>query len=204
MKTHIPESCRDLTYIAQVDDMESWSIEQLISAIATAASNHAANLGRPKEYYTIVACIAGGEAGVDMADALSERLGLLSNGTQGEFANRRDKKVQVRVYSQCFTAFSSHLLSSSNAFIVYTFQQELVRKTGMRAVRQACGKTFEEVEEFLMSETFPVVRMIHVLYINATFLFITRHLILQPMLRMPSANANLRFSNPLIRLDRME
>ena len=28
----------------------------------------------------------------------------------------------------------------------------------MRAVRQACGATFEEVEEFLMNESFPVVR----------------------------------------------
>jgi hypothetical protein len=36
------------------------------------------------------------------------------------------------------------------------FQQELVRRAGMRAVRQACGSTFEEVEEFLKSERFPV------------------------------------------------
>ena len=36
-------------------------------------------------------------------------------------------------------------------------QQDLVRKTGMRAVRQACGKTFEEVEGFLEGESFPVV-----------------------------------------------
>ena len=96
MKTHVPESCRDLTYIAQVDELESWTLEQLIIAIDTAASNHAVSLGRPKEYYSIVACIAGGEAGVDMADVLSERLGLMSNGTQGDFAKRRDKKVQVR------------------------------------------------------------------------------------------------------------
>ena len=40
----------------------------------------------------IVACVCGGEAGVDLADALSEYLGLLSNGTA--VANRRDKKVQ--------------------------------------------------------------------------------------------------------------
>jgi hypothetical protein len=37
-------------------------------------------------------------------------------------------------------------------------QQDLVRNTGMRAVRQACGATFEEVEEFLRGESFPVVR----------------------------------------------
>ena len=36
------------------------------------------------------------------------------------------------------------------------FQQELVRRAGMRAARQACGSTFEEVEEFLTSEIFPV------------------------------------------------
>lgn len=158
MKTHVPESCRDLTYIAQVDEMESWTLEHLITAIDTAASNHAVSVGRPKEYYSIVACIAGGEAGVDMADALSERLGLMSNGTQGDFANRRDKKVQVRViqgssevsYALCF---SQSITTLSNHFS----QQDLVRKTGMRAVRQACGKTFEEVEDFLKSEYFPVV-----------------------------------------------
>jgi hypothetical protein len=93
------------------------------------------------------------------------------------------------------------ILSSSNACIVYTFQQDLVRKTGMRAVRQACGKTFEEVEDFLKSETFPVVSVMHVLHTNATFLLLWRRPILQPM--FPSANANLRFSNPLIRLDQM-
>ena len=39
-------------------------------------------------------------------------------------------------------------------------QQDLVRNTGMRAVRQACGKTFEEVEGFLEGESFPVVRIL--------------------------------------------
>lgn len=107
MKTHIPESCRDLTYIAQVDDIEPWTSDDLIVAVNSAASNHAlTKLGRPADYYTIVACIAG-EAGVDMADLLSEKLGLLSNGTKGEFAMRRDKKVQASaISSSCFCCSS--------------------------------------------------------------------------------------------------
>ena len=36
-------------------------------------------------------------------------------------------------------------------------QQELVRDAGLRAVRQACGETFSEVEEFLRTEEYPVV-----------------------------------------------
>jgi len=133
MKTHVPVSCRDLTYIAQVDDLPEWSLEDLAKAVKAAAADHAAQkLGKRSilgDYYTIVGCIAGGEAGVDMADLLSEHLGVMSNGAQGDFANRRDKKVQ----------------------------QDLVRDKGMRAVRQACGERFEDVVEFLKSESFPVV-----------------------------------------------
>ncbi|KAL3807208.1 hypothetical protein ACHAXA_011015 [Cyclostephanos tholiformis] len=129
MKKHIPQSCHDLTYIAEIDDTEAWSLDDLIVAIKGAALEKARGAGQPDDYYNIVGCIAGGDAGVDMASMLSERLGVLSNGTKGDFKNRRNKKVQ----------------------------QELVRKTGMRAVRQACGSTFEEVEDFLRRESIPVV-----------------------------------------------
>ena len=77
--------------------------------------------------HKVVACLAGGEAGVDFADSLSEHLGLLSNGTQ--IPNRRDKKIQ----------------------------QELIKKIGLRSVRQAGGDKFSEVEDFLRTESFPVV-----------------------------------------------
>lgn len=77
--------------------------------------------------YRVVACFAGGESGVDYADVLSEAMKLRTNGT--EIPNRRDKKVQ----------------------------QELIRKAGLRSVRQACGTKFEEVKEFLEREPFPVV-----------------------------------------------
>ena len=133
MKTHIPLSCRDLTYIAQVDDLQPWSLQDLIDNIKLAASNYAISKGKEikdgESYYTISGCIAGGEAGVDMADLLSEALGVLTNGTKGEYKNRRDKKVQ----------------------------QELVRAKGLRAVRQACGSKFEDVLPFLQAEQMPVV-----------------------------------------------
>jgi biotin carboxylase len=69
----------------------------------------------------------GGEAGVDLADALSEFLKVRTNGTT--IPNRRDKKVQ----------------------------QEIIRKHGLRSVRQAGGKKFSDVEEFLKTEPYPVV-----------------------------------------------
>jgi biotin carboxylase len=69
----------------------------------------------------------GGEAGVDLADALSEHMKIRTNGTN--IANRRDKKVQ----------------------------QEIIRKHGLRSVRQAGGDKFSDVEEFLKTETYPVV-----------------------------------------------
>ena len=54
---------------------------------------------------------------------------MRTNGAKGVFANRRDKKVQ----------------------------QELVKAAGIRSVRQAAGKTFTDVEEFLKTESYPVV-----------------------------------------------
>jgi hypothetical protein len=64
----------------------------------------------------------GGEAGVDCADAVSERMSLRTNGTH--IANRRDKKVQ----------------------------QEMIIAAGMRGVRQAAGQKFEDVVDFLQTE----------------------------------------------------
>jgi hypothetical protein len=117
MRTHVPQSCGPLNYIAQVEERET--IEETAKACHEAAG----------EGYRIHACLAGGEAGVDCADALSECLGLLSNGTEGAFKNRRDKKIQ----------------------------QELIAKQGLRSVRQAGGDKFEDIEGFLMTEDFPVV-----------------------------------------------
>jgi biotin carboxylase len=54
-------------------------------------------------------------------------MGLLSNGT--EVIDRRDKYVQ----------------------------QELTRQAGLRAVRQAMGTSFSEVESFLKTESYSVV-----------------------------------------------
>jgi hypothetical protein len=95
MKKHVPRSCHDLTYIAEVEDVESWSLEDLIVAIMDAKSFKARGAGQTDDYYAIVGCIAGGDAGVDMASMLSERFEVLSNGAQGDFKNRRNKKVQV-------------------------------------------------------------------------------------------------------------
>ncbi len=95
MKKHVPRSCHDLAYIAEVDDVEPWSLDDLIVAIKCAASIKARGAGQTDDYYTFAGCITGGDAGVDMASMLSERLGVLSNGAQGDFKNRRNKKVQV-------------------------------------------------------------------------------------------------------------
>ncbi len=59
---------------------------------------------------------------MDCADAVSERMNFGTNGSQ--IVNRRDMKVQ----------------------------QELIRDTGMMSVRQAAGKKWEDVTEFLEKE----------------------------------------------------
>ena len=115
MKLHVPQSAGTMTYHAQIT--EGATLEETAQACRAAAG--------PR--LQIVACLAGGEAGVDLADALSEHMQLRTNGT--EIPNRRDKKVQ----------------------------QELVRQAGLRSVRQAGSSKFDDVREFLMTEPYPVV-----------------------------------------------
>ena len=114
MKTHVPLSVGEIKYMAEVD--EAATLPDTMTAVYKAAGQ-----------FRVVACLAGGEAGVDLADALSERMTLRTNGT--EIPNKRDKKLQ----------------------------QELIAAKGLRAVRQAGGAKFEEVEKFLKTESYPVV-----------------------------------------------
>lgn len=114
MKKHVPMSVGTVKYMAEIDQCED--LGDTAKAIYKAAGT-----------LRVVACIAGGEAGVDLADALSERLKLRTNGTR--IPNKRDKKIQ----------------------------QELIAKAGLRSVRQACGDKFEDVEHFLKTEPYPVV-----------------------------------------------
>jgi len=113
MRSHVPQSCVNLRFYASVDEQPNLTITAM--AVQRAAG-----------MYKIVACICGGEVGVPLCDALSEKLGLRTNGTG---IPRRDKKVQ----------------------------QELIKKAGLRSVRQACSNKFEEVEEFLKTEEYPLV-----------------------------------------------
>ena len=116
MKAHVPISCKDLIFDVELE--EKATLEETALLVLEEARQMSCD---------IVACMCGGERGVDLADALSERLGLLTNGT--DVPNRRDKKVQ----------------------------QELVKGAGLRSIRQASGSTFTEVEEFLQTERYPVI-----------------------------------------------
>lgn len=82
MKKHVPHSCRDLSYLSTIQDQPGWDLPKLESAIKEEISRIARSRGKESDYYTITGCIAGGEAGVDLADAFSEYLGVLSNGAR--------------------------------------------------------------------------------------------------------------------------
>jgi len=115
LKKHVPLSCTNMNeYFKEVDECSDiMSTMETVYKVA----------GTKK----IVACFAGGDTGVDLADHLSEQMKVRTNGTNVE--NRRDKK----------------------------YQQEIIRKHGLRSVRQAGGANFLEVEEFLRNEAYPVV-----------------------------------------------
>lgn len=114
LKAHLPLACGKPNYLAELDAAND--LMKTSEAVYKAA-------GIKK----IVACFAGGDTGVDLADALSEQMKVRTNGTK--IANRRDKKVQ----------------------------QEIIRQHGLRSVRQAGGVKFSDVEDFLKAESYPVV-----------------------------------------------
>jgi biotin carboxylase len=114
MKTHVPISCGSLNYFDEIDEAES--LDDTMKIVYKAAGQ-----------LRVVACLAGGEAGVDLADALSEKMNVRTNGTS--IPNRRDKKIQ----------------------------QELIKAHGLRSVRQSGGAEFSEVEDFLKTEPYPIV-----------------------------------------------
>lgn len=76
----------------------------------------------------ILACIVGAETGVTLADKLSGDLKVRTNG-ELPMGDRRNKSVQQRT----------------------------VKAAGLRAVREALGKKWEEVESFVDTEHFPIV-----------------------------------------------
>ena len=76
----------------------------------------------------IVACIVGSESGVTLADSLSCELKVVSNGMFSG-GDRRNKSVQ----------------------------QKAIKAAGLRAVREACGKTYSEVSAFVENESFSIV-----------------------------------------------
>jgi len=79
----------------------------------------------------LAACIVGGESGVTLADHLSLELGVVSNGI---FAggDRRNKSVQ----------------------------QKAVKAAGLRAVREAFGTEWHEVEAFVDKELTPEIPVV--------------------------------------------
>lgn len=115
LKKHKPLSCSNMRdFFASIDEMTD--ITSTMEAIYKLAGS-----------LRVVACIAGGETGVSLADQLSEQMKVRTNGTK--LSKRCDKK----------------------------FQQEIIRKHGLRSIRQAGGANFPEVEEFLKNEPYPVV-----------------------------------------------
>jgi len=78
MKEHYPVSCGKLEYFAVLE--EGKTIDETADAVQSTAGG-----------LRIAACIPGDDLGVDLVDAISEKLGLLSNGTA---ISRRNKKVQ--------------------------------------------------------------------------------------------------------------
>mgnify|MGYP005843134209 CR=1 FL=1 len=116
MKLHVPKSSHGLQWALTLEEQSS------LEATATLIQSEAS-----MRDWEVVSIVCGGEAGVDLADALSEYMGFMTNGT--DVPNRRDKKVQ----------------------------QELIKADGLRSIRQAAGCKIEEVEAFLHNEPYPLI-----------------------------------------------
>jgi len=115
-KAHVPSEAVNLKYLTEIDELDT--LQETAAAVRNAVGN-----------MDLVACIVGGESGVTLADALSEELGLRTNGAHQLPGPRRNKSIQ----------------------------QQCVRAAGVRAVREACGTKWCDVSGFLETEKLPVV-----------------------------------------------
>jgi len=113
-KEHIPKCAQQIKWLDEVTEQPE--LAQTVAMVKEAAGS-----------CELIACVVGGESGVTLADALSEALGLRTNGT--ELASRRDKSVQ----------------------------QKLVKAAGLRSTREASGTKLEDVHAFLQSESMPCI-----------------------------------------------
>merc|ERR1712050_531861 len=116
-KSHVPDCCKTqgFKFCDEIDEMHT--VEETAAAVLAAAGSA-----------PTVACIVGGESGVTLADKLSLKLGLRTNG-EFPLGDRRNKSVQQRA----------------------------VKAAGLRAVREAVGTEWSEVASFVDSESMPVV-----------------------------------------------
>ena len=105
MKSHIPVSCGTMQYYA-------------VETVGDDSGETSRELYKAAGAFKIVGCICGGEAGVDLADVMSE---LLLVRTNGAALNRRNKRVQQEViknllgrhHHQHHHLFLFHLLPQS-------------------------------------------------------------------------------------------
>lgn len=113
-KDHVPSVAKDLPWLGEVS--EKLAIQETCAEILSLVGER-----------ELVGVIVGGETGVILADEISEKLGLRTNGTACK--GRRDKSEQ----------------------------QKLVKAAGLRSTREASGTHLEHVREFLESEPMPCI-----------------------------------------------
>lgn len=84
-----------------------------------------------------VAVVAGGEIGVELADALSEKLGLPTNGTRLSSA-RRDKYVMIETIKRAGVPGARQLLVGSEAEVA-RWHDEIGGRVVLKPLRSAAG-----------------------------------------------------------------
>jgi hypothetical protein len=99
MKLHVPLSCAGLEYVAEITQIPD-QVDATIELLRQTAGD-----------LEIVACLAGGEDGMDFANVLSECMGLLSNGT--DVPNRHDKKIQQELIAAAGVRMSDKPVETS-------------------------------------------------------------------------------------------
>ena len=117
MRKYIPMTVSingKLEYVSQVT--EEKTLEETLAALEKEAGD-----------LKIISILAGDESGVDLADALTEKLDLPA--TNGTAVAKRDKKLQ----------------------------QEILEQVGLSSMRQAGGSDFSEISFFLKKEAYPIV-----------------------------------------------
>lgn len=115
-KEQVPLGCSSLAYHAEISETDSCSLQELVAAIQQAA-----------KHLRVVACICGGESGVELTDNISKKLQLRGNDIDPRRTSKSLQQEHIgaaglrsirQAYGKTFSEVESFLFKESFPVVV--------------------------------------------------------------------------------------